>query len=215
MQTTKSASFFQHPTYRHFLWQSSIHPSKFKDIAMASPAVLSSKAAFSLLCGPLNSLHGGSRASRLPCKGYSGVSVKATFQLQQTLGRRRVSIQAVPGMQTAVRSVPVQVANELCEAGHKYLDVRTPEEFAAGHVEGAVNVPYMFKHGPGMTTNAEFVQQVADIFDKSTELVVGCQSGKRSIQAVGELLAADFTNVTDVGGGFGAWKESGLPVHTL
>jgi hypothetical protein len=50
---------------------------------------------------------------------------------------------------TGVRSVPVQVANELVEAGHKYVDVRTPEEFENGHPEGAINVPYMLKHGGG------------------------------------------------------------------
>lgn len=46
-------------------------------------------------------------------------------------------------------SVPVRVAHELLQAGHRYLDVRTAEEFSAGHAAGAVNVPYMFRVGSG------------------------------------------------------------------
>ncbi|CAI9111014.1 OLC1v1011147C3 [Oldenlandia corymbosa var. corymbosa] len=47
-------------------------------------------------------------------------------------------------------SVPVRVAHELLQAGHQYLDVRTPEEFSAGHAAGAINVPYMFRVGSGL-----------------------------------------------------------------
>jgi len=53
-------------------------------------------------------------------------------------------------METSPKSVTVQVAFELAQAGHRYLDVRTLEEFNAGHVEDAINVPYMFKAGEGM-----------------------------------------------------------------
>ncbi|KAJ8441061.1 hypothetical protein Cgig2_020352 [Carnegiea gigantea] len=44
-------------------------------------------------------------------------------------------------------SVAVRVAYELLQAGHRYLDVRTPEEFSAGHVPGALNIPYLFRVG--------------------------------------------------------------------
>ena len=40
-------------------------------------------------------------------------------------------------------SVSVIDAHELLQAGHRYLDVRTPEEFSQGHATGAINVPYM------------------------------------------------------------------------
>eukprot|EP00246_Nothoceros_aenigmaticus_P009592 TRINITY_DN2520_c0_g1_i1.p1 TRINITY_DN2520_c0_g1~~TRINITY_DN2520_c0_g1_i1.p1 ORF type:complete len:205 (-),score=17.78 TRINITY_DN2520_c0_g1_i1:136-726(-) len=111
-----------------------------------------------------------------------------------------------------VRSVPVQVAHELLNAGHHYLDVRTPEEFAAGHPAGAVNVPFMYKSGGGMTRNAAFVESVTAHFNKDDEIVVGCQSGKRSMMAATELQAAEFTGITDVGGGYSAWVQGGLPV---
>lgn len=143
----------------------------------------------------------------------SSLTIEATFGFQGSHGRRRVALQATPDVQTSVRSVPVQVAKELLEAGHFYLDVRTAEEFASGHVAGAVNVPYMFKQSTGMTKNQHFLEDVAAAFDKGDELVVGCQSGKRSLAAVTELQAADYACVTDVSGGFHAWKESGLHVH--
>lgn len=111
-----------------------------------------------------------------------------------------------------VRSVPVQVAKELVDAGHHYVDVRTPEEFEGAHPEGAVNIPYMLKHGGGMTKNQDFIKEMKDQFDPDAELVIGCLSGKRSMLATTELLREEFTNVTDVGGGFQAWEKSGLPV---
>ncbi|CAK7346092.1 unnamed protein product [Dovyalis caffra] len=51
--------------------------------------------------------------------------------------------------QVQPRSVPVHVAHELLQAGHQYLDVRTHDEFRAGHPSGAMNIPYMFKNGAG------------------------------------------------------------------
>ncbi|KAJ7535783.1 hypothetical protein O6H91_12G045600 [Diphasiastrum complanatum] len=45
---------------------------------------------------------------------------------------------------TSFKNVSVQAARELLNRGFQYLDVRTPKEYAAGHVEGAVNVPYLY-----------------------------------------------------------------------
>ncbi|KAL2632130.1 hypothetical protein R1flu_016816 [Riccia fluitans] len=117
---------------------------------------------------------------------------------------------------TTVRSVPVQVARELLNAGHRYLDVRTAEEFAAGHVEGAVNIPYMHRVGSGMSKNLSFIDEVRQHFHKDSEIVVACKSGRRSIMAAHEMEAAgDFTGVTDMVGGYDAWVESGLPTKPL
>ncbi|KAL5729611.1 hypothetical protein ACHQM5_002539 [Ranunculus cassubicifolius] len=72
------------------------------------------------------------------------------------------------------KSVPVRVAHELLQAGHRYLDVRTPEEFSGGHAVGAVNVPYMFKAGNGMTKNPNFLEGVAKHFGKDAEINFDC-----------------------------------------
>ncbi|KAM3298271.1 hypothetical protein ACQJBY_039960 [Aegilops geniculata] len=110
-------------------------------------------------------------------------------------------------------SVPVRVAYELQLAGHRYLDVRTEGEFAGGHPAGAVNVPYMYTTGSGMAKNTHFLEQVSAIFGRDDEIIIGCQSGKRSLTAAAELCSAGFTAVTDIAGGFSAWRENGLPVN--
>ncbi|KAK6924551.1 Rhodanese-like domain [Dillenia turbinata] len=121
-------------------------------------------------------------------------------------------------------SVPVRVAHELLLAGHKYLDVRTPEEFSAGHVTGAINITYMFKAGSGMTKNPKFIEEVSLRFRKNDEIIVGCQLGKRSFMAATDLLSAfmanknrkfvqGFTGITDIAGGYAAWTQTGLPTE--
>ncbi|KAI4331367.1 hypothetical protein MLD38_029558 [Melastoma candidum] len=114
----------------------------------------------------------------------------------------------------APASVPVRVAHELLQAGHRYLDVRTPEEFSAGHASGAINIPYMHKVGSGMSKNAGFVQEVSGRFAKDDEIIVGCQSGKRSLMAARDLVAEGFTAVTDIAGGYAAWTQNGLPTES-
>ncbi|KAL6959892.1 Thiosulfate sulfurtransferase 16, chloroplastic [Sarracenia purpurea var. burkii] len=109
------------------------------------------------------------------------------------------------------KSVPVGEAHELLQAGHRYLDVRTVEEFSAGHAVGAINVPYMFKVGSGMTKNPNFVEGVLSHFGKDDEVVVGCQSGKRSLMATTDLISAGFTGVKDIAGGYTAWTQNGFP----
>ncbi|OVA15990.1 Rhodanese-like domain [Macleaya cordata] len=111
------------------------------------------------------------------------------------------------------RSVPVRVAHELLQAGHRYLDVRTPEEFSAGHASGAINVPYMFRAGAGMTKNPNFLEEVSKHFGKDAEIIVGCQSGKRSLMAATDLSYAGFSGITDIAGGYAAWTQNGLPTE--
>ncbi|MQM17269.1 hypothetical protein Taro_050238, partial [Colocasia esculenta] len=105
---------------------------------------------------------------------------------------RSMASGGIPREVEVPRSVPVRVAQELLQAGHRYLDVRTPEEFPAGHAVGAVNVPYMFKVGSGMTKNPKFLEEVSSIFGKDDEIIVGCQMGKRSLMAATDLTSAAF-----------------------
>ncbi|KAE8664224.1 Rhodanese-like domain-containing protein 15 [Hibiscus syriacus] len=121
--------------------------------------------------------------------------------------RGNVQVTGVP------TSVPVRVAHELYQAGHRYLDVRTPEEFSAGHVPGAINIPYMYKLGSGMAKNHSFLAEVSAHFGQYDEIIVGCQLGKRSLMAATDLQAAGFTAVTDIAGGYAAWTQNGLPTE--
>ncbi|KAM0929755.1 hypothetical protein ACQ4PT_001379 [Festuca glaucescens] len=91
--------------------------------------------------------------------------------------------------------VPVRVAYELQLAGHRYLDVRTDGEFGAGHPAGAVNISYMYSTGSGMSKNSHFVEQVSAIFGRDAEIIIGCQSGRRSLMAAAELCSALRTSM--------------------
>ncbi|OMO83446.1 hypothetical protein COLO4_22508 [Corchorus olitorius] len=156
---------------------------------------LKSRGLFSSTVNP-----GRSRIAVARSRKYLSFCPKATL-------RGNVQAAGVP------TSVPVRVAHELHLAGHKYLDVRTPEEFSAGHVPGAINIPYLYRVGSGMTKNPNFVAEVSSHFGKYDEIIVGCQLGKRSLMAATELLAAGFTAITDIAGGYAAWTETGLPTE--
>jgi len=84
------------------------------------------------------------------------------------------------------------------------LDVRTPDEFAGGHLEGAVNLDF---------EGGALEAALADL-DPSATYQVYCQSGRRSALAVALLLDHGFTQVTDLGGLAAAEQALGLPVIT-
>ena len=87
-------------------------------------------------------------------------------------------------------------------SGLVVLDVRTPEEFAAGHIAGAVELDLQ-----GETFEAD----VAEL-DRTTPYFVYCQSGNRSGQAVAYLQAHGFSSIYELEGGIGAWQTAGLAV---
>jgi rhodanese-related sulfurtransferase len=95
-----------------------------------------------------------------------------------------------------------------------FLDVRTPEEFAAGHPPGAVNVPVMLAGAGGMSPNPDFMAAVkAALPQQSTPALVACKAGGRSRNAATMMSGAGYTQLLDVLGGFNAWEAAGLPVQ--
>lgn len=97
---------------------------------------------------------------------------------------------------------PAGARPRLEDEGWIYLDVRTVEEFEAGHVPGAYNVPLLFRSPAGMQPNPAFLEVVARHFPKDQPLVVGCKVGGRSQHAC-ELLASEgWTRLANMDGGF-------------
>ena len=91
----------------------------------------------------------------------------------------------------AVEKVDAAEAVEIIEAGeHTVIDVRTPAEYAAGHVDGSENID---------VSAGSFEQQVEQL-DKDEEYVVYCQSGNRSAQAADTMAELGFTEIVDGGG---------------
>ncbi len=82
------------------------------------------------------------------------------------------------------------------------LDVRTPEEFAEGHLEGAVLVDFY---------DADFADQLAAL-DPDVLYLLYCRSGNRSGETLGVMEQLGFTSVADIDGGIIAWAGAGLPI---
>lgn len=78
------------------------------------------------------------------------------------------------------------------------LDVRSPEEFAAGHVPGAVNIPH-----------DQVARRLSEV-DRQRWVLVYCQSGRRAGIAEGVLADAGF-DVRQVEGSWARWKAEGRP----
>ncbi|KAL7255662.1 hypothetical protein ACSBR1_009735 [Camellia fascicularis] len=101
-----------------------------------------------------------------------------------------------PSKAPEVVTIDVHAAKLLITSGHRYLDVRTEEEFKKGHVdvENALNIPYMFNNPEGRVKNPKFMEQVLSVCKPDDHLVV------------------DFKNVCNMGGGYLAWVENGFAV---
>ncbi|XP_059293046.1 thiosulfate sulfurtransferase 18-like [Lycium ferocissimum] len=112
-----------------------------------------------------------------------------------------------------VVTIDVHATRHLLRSGHRYLDVRTEEEFKKGHVENSLNIPYMLNTPQGRVKNTKFTEQVSSACDKEDKLIVGCQSGVRSLYATTDLLTAEFKHVSNMGGGYVAWVDNGFAVN--
>ena len=82
------------------------------------------------------------------------------------------------------------------------LDVRTPAEYAEGHVPGAINIPH--------TEIALRIGELSAARDR--DLVVYCRSGVRTEQALASLREAGFKRVFHLKGDFMRWSEEKRPV---
>lgn len=109
--------------------------------------------------------------------------------------------------QEAIILGSVQEAAKLIETRHNdpdfvILDVRTPAEFAAGHIAGArlfdFNAP-------------DFADKIKELPRDKTYLVY-CRSGNRSAKAVKLMQADGFSDLINLGGGMLDWEKAGLPV---
>jgi len=93
------------------------------------------------------------------------------------------------------------LARRLVAGGAVLLDVRTPEEFAGRHLDRAVNIPVADLDG----RMSEIDKLTGG--DKQKPIVVHCQAGPRAARAKEKLLAAGYTQVTNLGG-IDAWDSA-------
>jgi len=111
----------------------------------------------------------------------------------------------VSSADAGVRLVSVDAAAEVFENQPEdlvLLDVRTPEEFDAGHLDGAIMIDFY---------EDDFASRIADL-DRDQPYLLYCRSGNRSGQTRLIMEELGFTNVSDVDGGINAWVGAGQPV---
>jgi rhodanese-related sulfurtransferase len=111
-----------------------------------------------------------------------------------------------PAAAVAAPSAPERVdaarfAEVVTSPGVTIIDVRTPEEFAAGHIEGAVNYNV---EGP------DFSAQIAGL-DPAGTYAVYCRSGNRSQPAVAAMSQAGIPGIYELESGIVGWESAGLP----
>lgn len=119
------------------------------------------------------------------------------------------SVAAVQGPATAVEApaTPVRVgvaefATVIADPTVTIVDVRTPEEFAAGHIEGALNIP---------VERADYIDRVAEL-DPHGTYAVYCRSGNRSQPAVAGMASVGINAIYELESGTVGWASEGQPL---
>jgi rhodanese-related sulfurtransferase len=89
------------------------------------------------------------------------------------------------------------------------VDVREPEEFFLGHIDGAINVPrgvLEFRADPN------YPGGIPSLYDKSAAIILYCRSGARSALAAQSLTFLGYKAIVSMAGGFLAWQEASYPI---
>jgi rhodanese-related sulfurtransferase len=106
------------------------------------------------------------------------------------------------GSATTVNLNVSEFSQKITEPGVIILDVRTPEEFASGHIAGAVNIDF---------NSVEFENEITRL-NPSETYAIYCRSGSRSGKAASIMHIAGFHDVSNLNGGVIDWSNDGLPL---
>jgi phage shock protein E len=133
--------------------------------------------------------------------GLVGCSSSSTSPSSSTAPAPAASAAAVAVPDTPQRVDPAAFAGAVATPGVTVVDVRTPEEFAAGHIDGAVNYNV---EGP------DFASQIAGL-DPAGLYAVYCRSGNRSQVAVAAMSQAGINHIYELQTGINGWTDAGYP----
>ncbi|RJG03393.1 rhodanese-like domain-containing protein [Noviherbaspirillum sedimenti] len=108
-----------------------------------------------------------------------------------------------PYLQTRGRKATLLQATQMINQGKTVvLDVRSAEDFAAGHIRNALNIPQQ-----------DLPKRLGELEkSRSKNIIVVCQAGVTSAKASAQLDKAGFKEVYSLSGGLSAWQAQGLPV---
>jgi rhodanese-related sulfurtransferase len=116
------------------------------------------------------------------------------MSLRTILGR-------LTGGRTRPRKVGVDEVHALRDSGAVLIDVRSRQEYRAGHAPGAKNIPV-----------DRLAERLSEIPTERAVVTI-CQSGGRSARAAAMLSRHGVQDVYDLCGGMTSWQRAGLPVQ--
>lgn len=110
----------------------------------------------------------------------------------------------VQAAKTEIREVPLDKSEDAIKQADLLIDVREADEFHAGHIPGAVNIPrgiLEFK-----LTNDPALE------DRGLNMVIYCKNSGRSALSAKAMKEMGYIHVQSISGGIDAWMEAGKPV---
>jgi len=103
--------------------------------------------------------------------------------------------------------ISIDVVEDEIRSSDVVLDVREPDEFAVGHIQGSVNVPR------GLL---EFKMSLTEsLVPRDLRIVIYCKNGGRSALSAKTLQEMGYLNIKALAGGFDAWAAAGKPVAKI
>lgn len=125
-----------------------------------------------------------------------------TWYTMQSRSNDMIASSGPQATATQQRISPAQYQSTFVQAKqpHLLVDVRTPEEFAGGHIPGAINI------------SLQSLPQRMKELPQDQPIVLYCRSGSRSSTATQLLARAGYSNLYDLGGII-AWNAQGLPIQ--
>lgn len=137
------------------------------------------------------------------CIGMSSISIAFfLFTSLPAAGKDMTVKELVEEARAGIKTISPAEANAMYgKSGVVFLDVREPDEFKAGHIPGAINIPR------GLLESG-IEQQIPD---RNTTIVVYCRSGVRSALASATLVKMGYKGVLNMDGGWKAWQGAGFP----
>ena len=95
---------------------------------------------------------------------------------------------------------PDEFEQAIARTDVQLVDVRTPEEYEAGYIAGAMNINWQ---------SDSFAEDAASMLDKSKTIAIYCKAGRRSHAAAGKLYRMGYKHIVELQGGFEAWQAAG------
>ena len=125
------------------------------------------------------------------------------FAIAIVLGLAASAALAEDPESTKAPSISAAELHALGESGEApvVIDVRTSDEYASGHIPGAINIPF-----------DQIAQRIAEI-ETPQGVALYCMVGPRARKGESALLAAGYKKVLHLEGGLAAWQAAGLPVE--